>query len=72
MLESSVYNCFITVTYPRFAVNMKLDQSFKFDSKNVNTAVVLQMDNTRIVDGDFALIFVPKDAKNIYELNAKV
>lgn len=51
---------------------MKLDQSFKFDSKNVNTAVVLQMDNTRIVDGDFALIFVPKDAKNIYELNAKV
>lgn len=51
---------------------MKLDQYFKYDNRNLKTAVVFQMDNTRFADFDLALIFAPKDPKNIYELNAKV
>lgn len=62
----------LEVAYPRFAANIKLDQNFKFDNRNLKTIVLFQMDNTRVVDFDAALVFVPKDAKNIYELNAKL
>lgn len=60
------------MTYPRYAISMKIDQALKIDSRSAKGALVLQSDNIRIVDADVSLVFAPKDPKNIYELASKV
>ena len=62
----------ITVTYPRYALNLKLDQAVKIDQRLIKGVMNVQMDNVKVVDSELALIIAPKDPKNLYELTAKV
>ena len=49
-----------------------MDQSLKLDQRALKGALVVMGGTDRLVDSDLSLVFVPKDTKNIYELNAKV
>ncbi len=59
------------MTYPRYALNLKVDQAIKIDDRLVKAAMTLHMDNMKLFDTDLALVTSPKDPKNIYELVAK-
>ena len=60
------------MTYPRYALNLKLDQAVKIDQRLIKGVMNVQMDNVKVVDSELALIIAPKDPKNLYELTAKV
>ena len=71
--ENSNIKFFIfAVTYPRYALNLKMDQLVKIDDRLAKVLVNLHLDNVKLFDTDIALITAPKDPKNIYELTAKV
>lgn len=62
----------MTVTYPRYAINLKMDQALKIDERLAKGTINLNLDNIKLFDTDVALVIAPKDPKNIYELTAKV
>ena len=70
-IPNSSFFC-VTVTYPRYALNLKLDQAVKIDERLVKGLMTLHMDNMKLFDSELALVTAPKDPKNIYELAAKV
>ena len=54
------------------SINIKLDQNVKLDQRALKGLLSLKVDNRQVVDSDLSVVYVPKDPKNIYELNAKV
>ena len=60
------------MTYPRYALNFKMDQQFKVDERNIKGLLTVQLDNLRLLDTELAFVLAPKDPRNLYELNARV
>jgi len=62
----------LEVTYPRYALNFKMDQQFKVDERNIKGLLTVQLDNLRLLDTELAFVLAPKDPRNLYELNARL
>ena len=60
------------MTYPRFDLNINLDESFKFDQDSAKAAFLFALNSQPIIHNYATLVFKPLEADNVYEFELKV